>query len=53
MIILQYFDGAQWVYCGKFVTEQAAWKSLGEDNENYRTVDEKGKILTDKSNADK
>jgi len=49
MITLEYFDGDEWVPAGTFYTEWAAWVSLGGDDENYRTLDENGNVLTDKS----
>jgi hypothetical protein len=49
MIKLEYYDGAKWCQAGDFITEKWAWVSLGGDDENYRTVDENGKVLTDKS----
>lgn len=50
MITLQYWNGKTWVYEGKFYNENSAWISLGGDDLNYRTIDENGNILTDKSN---
>lgn len=49
MVSLQYFNGQEWVNCGQYGKEELAWISLGSDNENYRTVDESGNVLTDKS----
>lgn len=49
MITLQYFDGEKWIDAGKFYTEWAAWTSLGFDNQDYRTIDENGNVLTDNS----
>lgn len=46
MITLQYFDGTEWIPAGEFYTEKMAWISLGADNENYRTLDENGNVLT-------
>lgn len=48
MIELQYFDGIEWVKVSTWENENIAWISLGGDNYNYRTVDENGKVLTDK-----
>jgi len=45
MITLEYFDGEKWIQAGEFYTEHAAWISLGSDNENYRTVDENGRVI--------
>jgi len=50
MITLEYFNGTEWVHAGRFNNEWMAWVSLGGDNYNYRTADENGKVLTDKSN---
>lgn len=49
MITLEYFNGEQWIAISKWPNERLAWISLASDNENYRTVDENGKVLTDKS----
>lgn len=50
MITLQYFDGANWLDVGKpWANEALAWVSLGGDDYNYRTIDEQGNVLTDKS----
>lgn len=49
MIELQYFDGTKWETVSTWHNEMLAWVSLGDDNFNYRTVDENGKVLTDKS----
>lgn len=49
MIKLQYFNGSEWIDCGKFYNETSAWDSLGFDNEGYRTIDDEGNVLTDKS----
>ncbi|WP_372809450.1 hypothetical protein [Litorivivens sp.] len=48
MVNLQYFNGDEWIDCGDFHSEHIAWISLGGDDLNYRTVDENGKVLTDK-----
>lgn len=50
MITLEYFNGKEWVFVSKWPNEHIAWTSLGGDDFNYRTVDSKGKVLTDKSN---
>lgn len=49
MITLQYFNGTKWIDVGEWIKEEFAWASLGKDNFNYRTVNENGKVLTDKS----
>ena len=49
MIQLQYFNGQEWVDAGEFHNEMIAWISLGTDYLNYRTLDEDGNVLTDKS----
>lgn len=49
MITLEYFNGTEWVFVGMFFSEHIAWISLGDDDENYRTVDIDGNVLTDKS----
>jgi hypothetical protein len=51
MITLQYFNGSVWVDCGNFGHDRIAWVSLGGDDYNYRTIDEDGKVITDKSVA--
>jgi hypothetical protein len=53
MVTLQYFNGTEWSDCGEFHTNHIAWISLGDDNENYRTVNESGDVLTDKSKKEK
>ena len=49
MVTLQWFDGQKWVDTETWQNETLAWVSLGGDDYNYRTVDENGKVLTDKS----
>jgi hypothetical protein len=49
MIRLEYFNGTEWILVDEWVNEKLAWVSLGGDDFNYRTVDENGVILTDKS----
>lgn len=49
MVILQYFNGTNWQTLSTWWKEELAWASLGGDNMNYRTVDDKGRVLTDKS----
>lgn len=49
MIQLDYFDGKHWIHVSEWKIEKFAWLSLGGDDFNYRTVDENGDILTDKS----
>jgi hypothetical protein len=51
MITLEYFNGTSWEPVGEFHCEDFAWMSLGGDDQNYRTLDEHGKVLTDKSVA--
>ena len=36
---LEYWNGSRWVYVGGFPNETIAWMSLGDDNDNYRTID--------------
>lgn len=49
MIKLQYFNGTDWATVSTWGNETIAWVSLGGDDYNYRTIDENGKVLTDKS----
>lgn len=49
MITLQYYNGSEWVDVGLFHNDWSAWASLGGDDMNYRTIDSKNKVLTDKS----
>lgn len=49
MVTLEYFDGEKWNYVNSFSNERIAWVSLGGDDFNYRTVDENGNVLHDKS----
>jgi len=48
-VTLQYFNGSEWIFIGNFRNEQLAWISLGGDDFNYRTINESGQVLTDKS----
>lgn len=48
MVSLEYWNGESWVHVEEWASEELAWVSLGGDNANYRTVDETGKVLTDK-----
>lgn len=50
MVTLQYFDGQNWIDEGQWPNELIAWATLGDDNYNYRVVDEKGNVL--KINSD-
>lgn len=52
MIELQYWDGETWLHCGLFLNEDLAWVSLGGDDDDYRTIDPDGNILTDKTVLD-
>lgn len=49
MITLEYFNGVKWVFVSNWANEAMAWISLGSDDFNYRTVDQFGNVLTDKS----
>lgn len=49
MVKLEYWDGTKWLKTGTWLNEWMAWVSLGGNDYNYRTVDEKGNVLTDKS----
>jgi expansin (peptidoglycan-binding protein) len=49
MITLQYFNGEKWLNVSVWRNETLAWWSLGDDNQNYRTIDKDGNTLTDKS----
>lgn len=48
MVTLEYYNGKDWVFVGKYHSETIAWITLGGDNHGYRTVDENGKVLTEK-----
>lgn len=49
MIKLQHWNKAEWITIGSFITEAIAWATLGEeDDTGYRTVNAKGRILTDR-----
>lgn len=48
MIKLEYWNGKEWIFVEEWSNERLAWISLGGDNINYRTVDAKGNVLTDK-----
>jgi expansin (peptidoglycan-binding protein) len=49
MVTLQYFNGTEWVYVSQWNHEKFAWLSLGGDDLNYRTIDDMGNVLTDRS----
>jgi hypothetical protein len=49
MITLQYFNGQEWVTVSEWQNETLAWISLGGDDYNYRTIDNSGNVITDKS----
>jgi hypothetical protein len=49
MIELQYLYDKEWKTISKWTSEKVAWMSLGMDYHNYRTVDQNGKVITDKS----
>lgn len=49
MFELQYLCNNEWKTVSKWVYEKSAWMSLGDDNYNYRTIDQNGKVITDKS----
>jgi len=49
MIKLEFYNGTEWVSAGQFLSEKVAWMSPGDDNINYRTVDQHGLVLTDNS----
>ena len=53
MITLEYFNGIEWIEVGTWYSELSAWLSLGDDNDNYRILDEKGNVLTDRSIKEK
>ena len=50
MVTLEWFNGKEWTVVSQWANEMIAWISLGDDNCNYRTVDEEGNVLTDRSN---
>jgi len=47
MVKLEWFNGKDWVECGEYISNHAAWVSLGHDNINYRTLDENGNVIMD------
>ena len=49
IIELQYFNGTEWIKVGTWGNEEIAWSTLGGNDYNYRTIDEDGKVITDKS----
>jgi len=53
MVTLEYFNGKEWVFVEKWNYESLCWASLGQDNFNYRTVDENGKVLNISDNFEK
>ena len=49
MITLQYLNNGVWEFVSEWPNEASAWAALGVDNKNYRTIDQDGNVLTDKS----
>lgn len=49
MIKLQYYCKDKWIDVSEWQNEAMAWISLGGDDFNYRTIDNIGNVLTDKS----
>jgi expansin (peptidoglycan-binding protein) len=49
MITLQYYNGKEWINVSNWHREDFAWASLGGDCYGYRTVNQDGTVLTDKS----
>jgi hypothetical protein len=49
MIRLEFWNGTEWLFAGKFFKEKLAWISLGGDVINYRILDSAGNVLMDKS----
>jgi hypothetical protein len=45
MVLLQWFNGKEWVDCGHYHTAEMAWICLGGDNLNYRVIDKAGTVL--------
>lgn len=54
MVILEHYDfeNCGWVRCGAHVTETVAWKSITGSDEDYRTLNDLGEVLTDKSRCE-
>lgn len=44
-VILQYFDGNDWISIGEWISPKAAWISLGDDNIGYRIIDKNKNII--------
>ena len=50
MVTLQYKNNTgEYVDCGTFNHDRIAWMSLGGDDYGYRTIDENGDVITDKT----
>jgi len=52
MVKLQFFNGTTWEDRGNYVTDKLAWARLKRDGiypDDHRTVDSKGKVVTDMS----
>lgn len=45
MVTLEYYNGTHWIFVSEYVNENIAWMTLGDDNFNYRVVNEKGDVL--------
>ena len=52
MIRLQYFNATKWETIGEFSNSDIAWITLGDDNYNYRTIDENGKVIKENTEWD-
>lgn len=45
MFKVQYYNGIKWTTVSEWHNAEIGWASLGNDNLNYRLVDENGRIL--------
>ena len=45
MVLLQYFNGEEWIDCEHYHNAHSAWVCLGGDNLNYRVIDANGTVL--------
>jgi len=48
-VTLEYCCNGDYIYMGSYPSEGVAWFSVGPNDDNYRTLDASGNVLTDKS----
>ncbi|MEM7485825.1 MAG: hypothetical protein AAF348_11515 [Bacteroidota bacterium] len=48
MVTLEYFNGSEWVFVDKYPSNHIAWIALGDDFDNYRTINEFGEVIMER-----